>query len=654
MINLINFESPPVSTALSMLLKDRTTGKNIIFATDAYEGIDFETPITPRFVLGENRADIRPRVSKSMDEQLRRTRKRAEVFTPSWICNKMNNYCDNQWFGRDRVFNAEYPTDWIANNGLIEMPPDKTWQSYVAAKRLEITCGEAPYLVSRYDAATGDIIAIKNRIGLLDRKLRVINENTGTQKTWLQWVYRAFESVYGYEYQGDNLLIARVNLLETFCEYYRDRWGDTPTESSVKRIADIVSRNIWQMDGIHDCIPQKGAWFPDDEFDAGQVTFFDIDRTLDVQHKQEKMPEMVYCMIHNWDENVDVTYKNLKEGNSMKFDFVIGNPPYQESQEATSDKPVYNYFMDAAYQVADRVELITPARFLFNAGKTSKVWNQKILNDKHFKVLYYEQDSSKIFTNTDIKGGVAITYRDVKTEYDPVELFTSFDELNTIMKKVKQSVGFATLDDYIYAQSKFDLDEVYNDFPKLKKKIGSQGREKRLTTSIFSISELFKDKANDDSVKILGLINNKRYYKCICKKYIDDSGSNLNKHKVILPKSNGSGAIGEVLSTPLIGEPLIGYTQSFIGIGSFDTLNEAEALLKYIKSRFARTLLGVLKITQDNNKGTWKYVPLQDFTSSSDIDWSQSVANIDKQLYKKYNLSEKEIEFIETNVKEMV
>lgn len=127
----------------------------------------------------------------------------------------------------------------------------------------------------------------------------------------------------------------------------------------------------------------------------------------------------------------------------------------------------------------------------------------------------------------------------------------------------------------------------------------------------------------------------------------------LGEYKVLLPTSNGSGAIGEVLSTPLVGEPLVGYTRSFIEIGAFDTEFEATACFKYIKSKFARTCLGILKITQDNNKDTWKYVPLQNFTPNSDIDWTKSVHEIDEQLYRKYGLSQEEIDFIESHVKEM-
>lgn len=161
------------------------------------------------------------------------------------------------------------------------------------------------------------------------------------------------------------------------------------------------------------------------------------------------------------------------------------------------------------------------------------------------------------------------------------------------------------------------------------------------------------EKVSDEDIKVLGVSNNKRIYKYVNKKYIETNHQNLYKYKVIVPANNGSGAIGEVLSTPLIGTPLIGYTQTFIGFGAFDCIELADNAMKYIKSKFTRCMLGVLKVTQNGKKDTWKYVPLQDFTSSSDIDWSQSIADIDKQLYKKYNLSDDEINFIETKAKEM-
>lgn len=335
------------------------------------------------------------------------------------------------------------------------------------------------------------------------------------------------------------------------------------------------------------------------------------------------------------------------------FDFVIGNPPYQEDTFGTSDKPVYNMFMDAVYPLADKAELVTPARFLFNAGKTPKAWNQKMLADPHLKVLYYEQDSSRFFSNTDIKGGVAITYHDSMQEFGAIEVFSHFEELNSVRQKVTNYTTFSPLSEIIYQQNKFDLDTLYEDYPEYRKIVGSGGTEKRLTTKIFEQLPIFtNEKSHESEVEILGLIKNKRVSKFIERKYLLPC-ENLDCYKVVIPASNGSGAIGEVLSTPLVGDPLVGYTQTYIGIGIFDTRNEAEAALKYVKSKFARTMLGVLKITQHNHRETWRFVPLQDFTQYSDIDWSKSVHEIDLQLYRKYGLDEKEIEFIESHVKEM-
>lgn len=305
-----------------------------------------------------------------------------------------------------------------------------------------------------------------------------------------------------------------------------------------------------------------------------------------------------------------------------------------------------------ASNLAPLSSLITPARFLFNAGKTPKEWNEKILNDPHFKVIWCTQNSTEIFPNVDIKGGVTVTMYDSTQLFEPIGHYTHFKELNTILTKVKSSIGFQGIDCIIYPQNKFNLDLLYTDYPNLRKKLGSGGNERRLTTSIFQLTEIFSEEIIKDSYKVIGLINNKRVFRYIRRKYIE-AHPNLEKYKVFLPKSNGSGAIGEVLSTPLVGEPLVGDTQSFISFGVFDTEANAEACLKYIKTRFARTMLGILKVTQDNSKETWRFVPLQDFTESSDIDWSKSVAEIDAQLYAKYGLSDEEIAFIESMIKPM-
>ena len=340
----------------------------------------------------------------------------------------------------------------------------------------------------------------------------------------------------------------------------------------------------------------------------------------------------------------------------MKFDFVIGNPPYQETLENTSDKPVYNEFMNAAYETADAVELITPARFLFNAGKTSKAWNQKMLSDEYLKVLLYEPDSSKIFSNTDIKGGVAVTYRDTNKKVGAIGDFTPYQELNSILHKVKNRKDFLTICNIIITSFAYHFTEkMHLDYAEAAGLL-SRGHANDLKSNAFDrLPMIFKDRKPEDGydyIQILGRQNNERTYKYIRRDYVNQV-ENLDKYKLFIPKANGTGAFGETLTLPEVCNPGIGSTESFVGIGLFDSMDESENALKYIKTKFARAMLGVIKITQDLTPTKWKYVPLQDFKSSSDIDWSQSIANIDKQLYKKYNLSDEEINFIENNVKEM-
>lgn len=343
----------------------------------------------------------------------------------------------------------------------------------------------------------------------------------------------------------------------------------------------------------------------------------------------------------------------------MKFDFAIGNPPYNEDFSNSGDngnfaKPVYDKFMDAVFTIADKVELITPARFLFNAGSTPKAWNEKMLNDEHFKVLDYEADSTKIFSNTDIKGGVAVTYRDSQKNFGEIRTFTAFSELNEIVKKVGIKDEYQSLSSLIFTQVRFDLESLYKDYPNLKGVIGSEGKDRRFRNNAFEKIPVFLEQpANKSDIKVIGILKNRRVWRYIPEKYVDKTHENLSKWKALVPRANGSGALGEILSSPFVAEPSIGYTQSFIGMGSFDSKNEANAIMSYIKTKFVRVLLGVLKVTQDNDRGVWKYVPLQDFTSQSDIDWSKSIPEIDEQLYDKYGLSPEEIEFIETHVKEM-
>ncbi len=311
------------SKLLEILLSDHTTHKNILWATSDYTsyGSEFEetAEITPDCVTGRFANLIQPRISKSTAAQTDRTRDKAEVFTPSWVCNKQNNLIDEQWFGRKEVFNREAGTTWETISEKISFEgARKGWTKYVDAQRLEISCGEAPYLVSRYDAVTGKKIPLWERIGLLDRKMRIVRENTSTEEEWLTWSQRAYESIYGYEYQGDNLLLARENLLYSYVEYYYDRFNHNPSIEQLRKIARIVSWNIWQMDGLKYVVP--GSCKPVED---NQLTLFDF-----FEGEDAVPPGMcpgcakndihahtgVYCRIKDWRFKCTRTFISMMKG----------------------------------------------------------------------------------------------------------------------------------------------------------------------------------------------------------------------------------------------------------------------------------------------------------------------------------------------------
>ncbi|MCI6074519.1 MAG: restriction endonuclease subunit M [Prevotella sp.] len=288
---------------LQTLLADHTTGRNIIWATHDYDyrgdGFRFGDSITVGSITGEDNHIIMPRMAKGSQQQRSRSQVMAEVFTPCWVCNAQNNLIDDAWFGRAGVFNTENDDNTWTANDKPQIPEGKRWMDYIKDTRLEMACGEAPYLVSRYDATTGVPIPIGERIGMLDRKLWIIHHNTPNlslrmtksqkkvvKKKWLRQVYRAYQSVYGYEYQGDNLLLAREAMFVSYIEYYQAKWqtDKLPSMGSMQRIAEIVSCNIWQMDGLSYGIP-------------GQKPTEQLEESL---FPMEVRPEQRFCRIREW------------------------------------------------------------------------------------------------------------------------------------------------------------------------------------------------------------------------------------------------------------------------------------------------------------------------------------------------------------------
>ena len=348
---------------------------------------------------------------------------------------------------------------------------------------------------------------------------------------------------------------------------------------------------------------------------------------------------------------------------TKKFDVVISNPPYQEdsSGDATDMPPVYHLFMDAAFEVGRQTVLITPARFLSNAGKTPKKWNEKMLADPHVAVAHFEPDSNRLFpalTDT-IKGGIAVTHRDEDRLLGPIGSFTKHPALTTVLQKVEDSHPASIMDVTINRSSHTYAKQLFDENPDAAASIGHSNLSQIMSNAFDVLPSLFHEEPPQDGhtyVSLLGVSQRRRVRRWMRRDYLSLHPS-ADKWKVAVAKANGTGSttdfFGIALTNPTVLGPGTLVTNTFITIGSLDTEAQAEAMLKYLKSKFARAMLGLLKVTQDNARPVWLHVPIQDFTVASDIDWSKSIPEIDQQLYAKYGLDAEETAFIEDNVKPM-
>lgn len=312
--------------------------------------------------------------------------------------------------------------------------------------------------------------------------------------------------------------------------------------------------------------------------------------------------------------------------------------------------------MDSSFGVSRKVELITPARFLFDSGLTPKEFNRRMLNDSHLKVVRYYPDGSDAFPDTDIKGGVVVTYRDEDAIIGPIRRMYKDERHRPLVEKVTGSADFVPLATIVGSQGSFKYTDLFFDDNPIARKVLMKGtKDKILSSQLEEFSFAFLDSKHDGYIKILGRLNGDRVYRWINSEYIREKGSHtLYSYKVFVAEAQGSGGFGEALSNLVIGEPGVAHTDTFLAFGCFDDIAEAENLAKYLKTKMARALLGTLKVTQHAASAVWEFVPLQDFSSASDIDWSMPIRDIDQQLYAKYGFSEEEIEFIETHVKEMI
>jgi hypothetical protein len=287
---------------LDILLIDRTTKNNILWATDSYEGygkkFSSQKRIKPDLVTGVYGRVIQPRAAKSLIEQRRRTKDKAEVFTPLKIVDQMNKAVDTA--GQNRMLNK--------NN----------WQEYVRELRLEITCGEAPFIVSRYNptAHTDKLIKLDNRVGFLDRKLKIVSKYCDKKREWLLWAKEAFKASYGYEWQGDNVLLARENLLYTLVDYYEAKFTRRPTLRIQEEFAEIISWNIFQMDGLKYVVPMSCRH--ESKVILGEWTLFEkIPDTVEkhecegCKYNRLHRHNGIYVKIMDWNKNKVVRFVDL-------------------------------------------------------------------------------------------------------------------------------------------------------------------------------------------------------------------------------------------------------------------------------------------------------------------------------------------------------
>ena len=646
MEQLIDFHAPEVQAVLDTLLKDKSTGKNIIWATDPpeelqtvmYEPVTDRSQITTQQLRLTHYEVVLPRMMKQTDTQQQRTRKKGEVFSPAWVCNKMNNALDADWFGALGAeesagqFTVELPQGWQTVETPVQFPVcggrTPAWVQYVQSRRLEVTCGEAPFLASRYDAATGEMIPVARRIGILDRKLRVVSENAATEEEWLKFATHAVQSTYGYEYQGDNLLLARVNLLLTYAEHLQARWQRKPTKEELQPIATIISWNLWQMDGLHLSVP-GGKPQPETE----QLDLFSMFGAAEPQ-----LPT-VSCKVKNWRKGSHGTTQNfetIQEGStSMKFDYVIGNPPYQISDggAGVSATPIYNRFIEAIKTThPGAICLIIPAKW-YSGGKGLDKFRGEMLGDRHISTLVDYSNSLDVFPNVDVAGGVCYfvwkeayngkckytNYRNGKAttayrDLNEFQTFIRYPVASEIVKKVKED-GELTLDKVVSSRKPFGLATTAKPM-----KTGditlryNGGRGPYKSTEIRVGTEMI------DQWKIII--------------------SRLTAEHAGQPAKDGK---YRVLSTMELLKPGEICSETYLVAGAFDSKEEATNYMDYLKTQFVRFLILQIAMTQQLSKASFAFVPCQDFTRK----WT------DKQLFERYDLSSEEVNYIQGMIKEM-
>ena len=694
---------------LSALLRDRSqpnsTG-SIIWATGAYAnhgvgyaGSDMMTVETVRHLVSIG--ELVSRCEKDADTQRRRTADKAEVFTPSWLCNDMINGIEEYEFGEGaRPFNDESDglRGWKATVGEISFPdggatggagsgkklvPAKPrWYRYIGLRCLEITCGEAPYLTSRYDAVTNEPIPQAERIGFLDRKIRVAVENTPAGSAERKKaIDRALSSVYGFEYQGDNLFLARMNILLTWHEAaygteggegnapHRhgdgDRWDEI---DALTEAANTISRNIVQMDGITLTVPRREQGGEEPAIETGGSLFGQWGGTGEntepgnadnyVENARDSVDGMpVYACIYNRG-NKRVTFRDMLDGRgrkTMAFDFVIGNPPYHKDGGGRKKIPIYGKFMESFSdsKIAKHATFVTPDGFV-KGGQQLEPLRRALVDNDHLSRVTFHQD--KVFKQS---VNAAITTFDNTSEHDAIDKTIvhadGTEEKGTLDWKYR---------DVVVNEDKELVRKIFEE----KVKAGENNMSKLVTgwspfglkTACFRSyeSQFLERPDNRHFMKMLvgtakkGGEKRDFYWVCPSDNFQRNEGRNRDeaihlenseKWKVTFPAAIAN-LDGKVPTTWILAPGVI-CTDKYL---CFYVHDKAEAIKanKYFCSCFYRAGLSSYMTNWMVYRNWHSLVPIQDFSDNSDIDWSGSLKSIDEQLYRKYGFTDDDIEAI--------
>lgn len=595
---------------LEFILKDQTSQKNIIWATNDYESLgefySYEKQILPQLII-ENNKIIISRMQKNENLQQKRKINRAEISTPLWLCNNQNNLIDKSWFEKENIFNFEKK---------IKFPKGKNWKDYINETKIEIACGEAPYITSRYNTLTGDFIPIPERIGILDRKLRIINENCKNSEEWFENCLIAFQNIYGFEISGDSLFLARKNLIYSFIENFIFKFQKNPPLDYIKQIAFIISWNFWQMDGL----------------------------------KENS------CLIKNWKNKKNIIW-NSEGKNRVDFNAVIGNPPYMQMDGGfqVSAKPIYPHFVEIAKKIKPRyISMVIPSRW-FSGGKGLDQFRKSMLEDKKISILHDYLNPEKVFPKTNIRGGICYFLRDEKHKEEELTQVVTFQK-NQKPVSIKRSLKTENVDIFIrHGISLSILNKIIQDknFISFEKNVSP--RKPFGLESSFIKNEQFK-KSEKNIISPLKCYGKGGKIGFVEEKNFNFKPELVNAYKIFTPYANNIGTeLNDDNLNTFIGHPKTICTETYILLGFNLNLNKKTSLYlkKYLTTKFVRFLHSLAKTSQHGTSKTYKFVPLQNFSSISDIDWTKSILEIENQLYKKYKLKNDEITFIEKTIKPM-